>query len=273
MAEETKTYVFGQDGNNSMLPYALSNGMGNGWGGGILGFLLGAMFGGAWGGGGFGYGGNGGGAYVANALNNDAGRSLIMQGIQGNATAISQLANTLHTDTTSIQNALYSLSNIIQAGNANMSAQFAQCCCDNKLLSTQQGYENRIATMEQTNQLGAQADRNTKEITDAIASQTTAMTKEFCDVREREMQDKIDTLTAMNNNLRSQIDNANQTAQIQGYVASAIAPIKSDVEAIKATLPTTVNVPYNPITAVPTPVLYGMGYAGFGAGYGNGLWN
>lgn len=56
MAEEAKTYVFGNDGASSMWPLAaMSNGGFNGgWGGGILGFLAGILFGGLWGGNGFG---------------------------------------------------------------------------------------------------------------------------------------------------------------------------------------------------------------------------
>ena len=48
--------------------------------------------------------------------------------------------------------------NAIQSGNAAIASQLAQCCCENRLLTTQQGYESRIATMEQTNQLGGKID-------------------------------------------------------------------------------------------------------------------
>lgn len=289
MAEEAKTYVFGNDGASSMWPLAaMSNGGFNGgWGGGILGFLAGILFGGLWGGNGFGgWGGNGAAGMYAN---DSATRDLIIQGINGNHEAISTLSSTLHADLGDVQAALSSLSvglanvgaqvgmsslqvvNAIQAGDASLSRQLCECCCENRLLTTQQGYESRIATIEQTNQLGSQADRNTRSITDAIATQTTLITKEFCDLKERELQNKIDSLTASNATLRGQIDNANQTAAIESYVASLVNPIISDVQAIKAAQPPTVSVPFPQLTAVQTTP-YCANFAGFGPYGFNGAW-
>lgn len=292
MAEE-KTYVFGQDGAaSSMWPLAFAgnNGVGGGWGGGILGFLAGILCGGLWGGNGFsGFGSN-----AAAFAGDSATRDLIIQGINGNREAISTLSSTLHTDISSVEDALSSLGvglanvgaqvgmsglqvvNAIQAGDASLSRQLCECCCENRLLTTQSGYENRIQTIEQTNQLGSQADRNTRSITDAIAAQTTMITKEFCDLKEREMQDKIDSLTAANTALRGQIDNAAQTAAIESYVANLMNPLVSDVNAIKAAQPATVTVQYPQLTAVPAYSLYGNGSYGYNYGafpYGNGYWN
>ena len=142
------------------------------------------------------------------------------------------------------------VTNAIQSGNAAISRQLCECCCENRLLTTQQGYENRIQTIEQTNQLGSQADRNTQSIVGAIANQTTLITKEFCELKERELQNKIDALTAQNTQLQGQISNAAQTAQI----AAMIAPIQSELNAIKAAQPTTITLPNNSWTAVPTLV-------------------
>lgn len=286
MAEETKTYVFSPD-NNGNVPFwaAMNNGgmFGNGYGGGIIGFILGLLLGnGGWFGNGFGgNGGFGGTGYIANQLNNDAGRDLIMQGINGNADAVRTLATTLNSDFNAVQTALGTISsglqsvgsqvgmsglqvvNAIQSGNASLASQLAQCCCENRLLTTQQGYEAQIRTLEQTNQLGSQADRNANSIVGAINAQTVAMNDKFCEVKERELQDKIDALTAMNTQLRSQIDNANQTAQI----ASMLAPIKADIDAIKAKQPNTVPVEWPNLTAVNNTPYMGYGY------YGNSLWS
>lgn len=290
MAEESKTYVFGQDGANSALPWALagSNFGGNGLGYGLGALVLGLLFGGMWGGNGFGgFGGNG--AAIANS---DATRDLIMQGLAGNRESITQLASMLNSDFSTMQSLLSNINtsvnqvgaqvgmsglqviNSIQAGNATLASQLSQCCCENRLLTTQQSYESRIATIEQTNQLGSQADRNTRSITDAIAAQTTMITKEFCDLKEREMQDKINALTAANSQLRGQIDNANQTAQIEAYITGLINPIQADVNAIKAAQPATVRVQYPQLTAVPASTIYGNGYPnGYNYPYGNGYWS
>lgn len=226
------------------------------------------MFGG-WGNGGFGFGGNNGGTgFLANQLNNDAGRDLILQAINGRADALGQLANILNTDVATVQSGINTANlklqeigsqvgltglqviNSIQSGNASLASQLAQCCCENRLLTTQQGYESQIRTLEQTNQLGSQADRNTRSITDAIAAQSTMITKEFCDLKERDMQDKINALTAENATLKTTMNNNAQTAQF----AAMLAPIQSELVAIKANQPQTITLPYNQYTAVPTLV-------------------
>lgn len=301
MAEE-KTYVFG-DGSNATVPAWLAYGNGNGgfgsglggWGGGILGFFLGLLFGnggfGNWGG----WGGNRGGmGYVANQMNNDNNTDLLMTAInsQGEAsrTAIQSLASSLGQDFNLVNNAVQTLQsslstlalqqavsvpqiiNSIQSGDCAIQSKLAECCCENRLLTTQQGYESRIATIEQTNTLGSQADRNTRSITDAINAQTIAMDNQFCALKERELQSKIDTQSDIITQLRGQIDNANQTAAITGYVNSVVAPINAKIAEIANKMPNTVPVQYPNLVAVNnTPYTGGIGY-GYGYGYGtNGI--
>lgn len=298
MAEE-KTYVFG-DGSNATVPAWLAYGNGNGgwgngfggWGGGILGFFLGLLFGnggfGGWGNGFGGFGGRGAG-YLANQMNNDNNTDLLMNAINGTDSDVRLLATTLNADVNEVRSALSVLTNSIttlsgqtglgfqqvvnsiQSGDASLSRQLCECCCENRLLTTQQGYESRIQTLEQTNQLGSQADRNTRSITDAINAQTVAMDNQFCALKERELQSKIDTQADIITQLRGQIDNANQTAAITGYVNSIIAPLQKQVTEIANKIPNTVPVQYPNLVAVNnTPYTGGAGY-GYGIGYGNGL--
>ena len=289
MAEDSKTYVFGND---SQVPawMAMNNGGlfggNNGWGGGIVGFILGLLFGGNGFGGFGGFGGNSGAAAALGAqatANNNA--DLILNAINGTDADVRMLATTLNADVNSVKEALGTIStglatlgsqvgmsslpvvNAIKSGNAALASQLSQCCCENRLLTTQQGYEARIQTIEQTNLLGAQADRNTKSITDAIAAQTVAMNDGFCAIKERELQGKIDSLTAQNTTLRNQIDNANQTAQI----AAMLAPIQSEVNAIKASQPNTVPVQWPNLTAVSNTPYYG-GFNGWGYGSNGSYW-
>lgn len=279
MAEE-KTYVFDSASRNDIpLAYALNNnGWGNGgyglggWGGGILGFLLGALFGGGWGGfGGFGGNGMAGAGYLGNTINNDNNTDLIMNAINGTDSDVRLLATTLNADVNEVRSAISSLQlatqsvgsqvgmsglqviNAIQAGDASLASQLAQCCCENRLLTTTQGYEAQLRTIEQTNQLGSQADRNTASVINAINAQTIAMNDQFCALKERELQNKIDTLTANNTALKTQIDNANQTAA----VAAMLAPIQKEVSEIRAAQPSTATVQYPQLTAIPSYYLYG----------------
>ena len=305
-----ETYVFGEGNNgwnNGVLPVAFPYGGGFGNGNGFGSFnsiadlfglaIIASMFG--WGNGGFGgfggfggWGGGSGAGFLSNQLNNDSGRELLMNAItsqgeasrsatQNLATMLGQDFNLVNGAVQNVQNALSSLAasqgmstlqviNAIQSGNAALAAQFCQCCCEQRLLTVEQGYQSQIRTIEQTHQLGSQADRNTASIVGAINNLHTDMTREFCDVKEREMQEKISTLTANNALLRSQIDNAQQTAQIAGL----IAPIAKEVDDIKCRMPQTVPVQWPQLTAVnTTPYVsggfYGNGFGGWG-GFGFG---
>lgn len=251
--------------------------------------ILFAIFGGNFGFGGF--GGNGRGAL--NMLNTDYGVQTILNALSGNSNDIANLATALNVSTNQVQNGINSVNtnlmgignqigltsqqviNAIQNGNMSITNQLCQCCCEMRQTVTNQGYENQIRTLEQTNMLGSQADRNTNTIVGAIANLQTSMTDGFCAIKERELQDKIDALTATNTTLRGQIDNANQTATINAYVASLVTPIQNEVASIKASMPNTVPVQWPNLTAVnTTPYVSGGYYMNGGYGWnGNGYWS
>lgn len=289
--ESSKTYVFGQDTNSAFPYWAMNNGgllNGNGWGGGILGFLLGLFFGNGWGGfGGFG-GGNGAGAgFLSNQIDNNAGRELLMNAINSNGeasrAATQNLATMLGQDYSQVSSAIATiqsaLSNIalqqavsvpqvinsIQSGNSAIASQLAQCCCENRLLTTQQGYESQIATLNQTNQLGSQADRNANNIIGAINAQTVAMNDQFCAAKERDMQSKIDSLLADNSVLRSTISENRQTERFLG----AFNALDQKITELAAKQPQTVPVQWPQLTAVSTTPYMGNYY---GYGYQGNIW-
>lgn len=262
------------------------NGFGNDIGGLIALAIVASIFG--WNGGnGFGgFGGNNGQlGFLANQLNNDNGRDLIMQAVtsQGEAsrTAIQTLSSMLGQDfnlvnagVQNVQNALQTLAlqqavsvpqiiNSIQSGNSALAAQLAQCCC-----------ENRLATCEQTNTLQNTMNANGQRNVDAIADLKATMIQSFCDVKEREMQSKIDTQADIITQLRNAADNANQTNQIIGYVNSVVAPLQKSVTEIENKMPNTVPITWPNLTAVnTTPYVNGGFYGGFNGYYGNGFGN
>ena len=282
-------------GGNNVWPWLLAGGGGLGFGGfggaglggGILGFLLGALINNNGLGGLFGGNGNAAGAgFLSNQISNDTGRELIMNAINGTDADMRLLASTLNADVNEVRSAIASLNlaiqnvgsqvgmsglqvvNAIQSGNSALASQLCQCCCENKLLVTSQGYENRIQTIEQTNQLGIQADRNTAAITGSIADLKTTMVKEFCDARERDMQSKIDTQADLITQLRSKADNAEQTQRFM----SAFAVLDQKVTELAAKQPQTVPVQWPNLAAVNTTPYVSGGYyqGGFNGFYGPG---
>ncbi|MBQ3990276.1 MAG: hypothetical protein II630_05490 [Bacteroidales bacterium] len=299
------------NGNGSVgLPFSIPvnlggyGGFGGGFGNGMNGVfdifalaLVASMFGG-WGNGGFGGGfgnNNAAAGYIANQLNNYSGRELLMNAItsqgeagraavQNLATMIGQDFNLVNNAVSTVQNALSNLAlqqavsvpqiiNSIQSGNSALSQQFCQCCCQTQQQIMAQGYENQIRTIEQTSTLSNQANVNTAQVRADIAAQTTMINEKFCDLEKRELQDKITNLTANNALLRSQIDNANQTAAITSYVNGLVSPIAKEVNDIKCSMPQTVPVQWPQLTAVNTTPYVSGGFYGqpWGGFYGNGF--
>jgi hypothetical protein len=297
----------GNNNNGTNIPFSIPIGLGGfgngGFGFGNGGFnsiadlfglaIIASMFG--WGNGGFGggFGNWGGGAgqlgFLSNQLNNDSGRELIMNAItsqgesartaiQTMSTMVGQDFNLLNAGIQSAQNTLNQIANqlgmstlqminAVQSGDANVISTLQSCCCQTQKQIMEQGYQSQIATLNQTNQLGSQADRNTNSLLNAINAQTVAMNDQFCQARERDMQAKIDTQADIITQLRGQIDNANQTAQITGYVNSLIAPLQAKVTEIADKQLPTVPVQWPQIQAVNTTPYMG-GFNGF---YGNGF--
>ena len=224
---------------------------GNGWGNGsdllwiiFLFFLFPLLGRGGWGNG-FGGGNEGGcpsGAGLANLINNDNGRELLMSAIQGNGQAINNLATNLNCSVGQIQQAINGVSakvaevgcqvgmssqqiiNSIQAGNCQIANQMAQCCCDVKGAIQQQGYENRIATINQTDDLKSNANTQFNILGAKIDAQTQIINDKFCQLEMREMQNKIDTLRAEKSALELSASQQAQTANIVNQLRTP-API------------------------------------------------
>ena len=282
--------MFPEMGNNSIDPnllMALNNNGGFGGNNWIWILFMWLIWGyGGWGGNGF--GGNGGNGFLSNQISNDTGRELLMNAIQGNGTAISNLANLLNTEVQTVQNGIFTLNNAInsvgtqvgmsglqiqnaiQSGNAAIASQICQCCCENRLAICEQTNTlqaqiaanqaaDQLAVCQQTNTLTRQADTNTNSILNAIAGQNTLITKEFCDLKERELQNKINTQGDIITQLRNQISNDNQTLLFN----KALTALDDKIDAIAAKQPNTVPVQWpNIIAANATPYI-GYGQTSF----------
>lgn len=276
------------DGNqaNNILPWMLAgnNGFGNGlggWGGGILGFFLGLLFGNGWGGfGGFGngFGGGAGAGFLSNQINNDSGRELLMNAItsqgeagraatQNLATMLGQDFNLVNGAIATLQSGLSALAlqqavsvpqiiNSIQSGNSALASQLASCCC-----------ENRLAICQQTNTLGTAITDASQRNVDAIADLKTTMVKEFCDAKERDMQNEINRQGDIITQLRSQISNDKQT---EAFTA-AFNVLNDKITAMAAKQPSTVPVQWPNLQAVNTTPYVNGGYYGSPFGFGNGV--
>lgn len=305
---ESKTYVF--DGNNGgqggvgsdLLTGAMLGGGGFGGFGGanwLLPFLLFALWGNNGWGNGFGFGnrgGYGGGfanaagfGFISDQLNNDAGRELIMQAIQGNATAISQLSSALNCSTGEIRTAINGISTqlcnlgsqmgmntmqVIQAINAGDTAlqrELAQCCCDLKgaiadsKYATERGFcSTNQALTQGFSSVAYETQRQTCDLQNTIKDSTQQILAGQAAIEKRELQREIATL-----------QEEKQTYKLGNMIAAATNPILAEVESIKCKLPKTEVIPATP-EYVPINRSINLGYAPYCGGYnafGGWGWN
>ena len=245
--------------------------------------IIASMFGwgnGGWGNG-FGGGNNGGAAFLSNQLANDSGRDLIMQAITNNGeaqrTAVSNLSNMIGQDfnlvnsaVANVQNSLNQIANAqgmnalqvinaIQSGDASIISAFQNCCCENRLglcqlgNSVNQGFAgiqqsiaaksaaDQLATFQQTTALSDTMNRNYIALDNKIDAMESAR-------KDRE----ISALTAQVQKLESEKYSAALVQQAVSPVLGQLANIQSEVEAIKRCQPSTITLPNNSMTAVPT---------------------
>ena len=221
-----------------------------------------------WGGRGFGNGFGNGGDCCANGLpaqlNNDYGRELLMQAIQGNRSAIDQIASALNCSTTQLQNAICNVQGAIDkvAGQVGMTSQavinavqqqgceignqISSCCCNlSSLINqstcqtqgmiTQQGFNNQLRTLEQTNILQnglnqglannrEQATSQFNILSAKLDAQTVMINDKFCQLEMREMQNTIAQLREEKAALTASALSQQQTQNIVGQLRPTAVP-------------------------------------------------
>lgn len=277
--------------NNGGGLFGGNNGWGGGILGFFLGLLFGngGFFGGNGFGG---WGGGNGAGFLSNQINNDQGRDLLMQAItsQGEqsraavqtlSTMLGQDFNLVNSNIQTITQSLNQIANTqgmnalqvinaIQSGNCQLGSQLQQCCC-----------QNQMAIMEQTNALqnglnsgfnGVQQGIN--GVSQAIAAKSAADQLAMCqqtyaltDTMNRNYLNLDNKIDAMESNRKdreitaltakvAQLESQNFTA---GAIQQAVAPVlgqlsglRSEVDAIKRCQPSTITLPNNQFTVVPT---------------------
>ena len=306
--DDSKVFMFPDGGTkqtsdiNSLLPLLMmSNGgmNGGGWMWIIFLFFLyplmrnGGLFGNV--------GGNGNGCLgpLANMVNNNDGRDLIMQAINGNGAAVQRLATMFGTKVDMIQAAISQVNNavtqigckidsstgaLLNAGTQNtmtLAQQLANCCCNLKTIISDTAHQSQLETLRQTDTIkesvggvGNALTRGFADVGYALRDQTCNLEKSIDGVGDRviakldatekaAMQDKI-------NALQTQLTTEHQSGVIAQQIAAAVNPIAAAVQEIKCAQPQTVTVPYQPFQAVPNCVAYQYGmYNNNGL---NGFW-
>lgn len=117
-------------------------------------------------------------AALQDTVNSNHNNTIAIEAIKGNATAIGQLAQTLNSDFNTVSTAICNVKsaiervsgevgfsaerviNAINLGDANLMSKMQDCCCQQKQLILEQGYQSQLATERQTGILGSKLDGN-----------------------------------------------------------------------------------------------------------------
>ncbi len=250
--------------------------------------------------------------YLA-SVNGNEGRQYLAEIMNGRFDNLNTLAQMMNTSIEGIKSTIFGLQNsitevsgqigmsslqtinAIQAGNTSILSKLCECCCENRLAIANQTAalqsqlaandanvrlqlaqldgSDKLAICQQTNTLQNQAERDTNSILNAIAGQNTLITKEFCDLKERELQTKIDTQGDIITQLRNQISNDKQTLQFN----AAFHALDDKIDAIAAKQPNTVPVQWPNLVGVNATPYIGQGFypggnfGGWGSGFGGGI--
>ena len=291
-----KTYVFdnadGGCSNNGMMGllaslcnkqgldpnavFAMMNNRGNGgWGDcGAWWIVILLIFGwGGFGGFGGGFGGRGnaqGLADLGNLVNNDAGRELLMNAIQGNANAIGQLASTVHCDQNALMGAIQNLSTqlcnlgmgqkdvifAIQNGNQAILSKLCDCCCD---------LRQQVADFR--GDIALQMCNQTNSLTNSINFVNSSVERGFSSVAYETQRQTCDIINAMNSgfNAIKEREDAREIQslrdQVQAYQLSASQQQQT------ANLIAQLRPCPSPAFVVPNP--FGCGCNNYGYPFGN----
>lgn len=206
------------------------------------------------------------------------GQNTLMSAITGGTNEVRSLANTINCDVNAVQAAINAVQsaicnlgsqngmnfmqviNSINSGNASLANTLQSCCCDVKQLVTQQGYENRINNIEQTNTI----TKGFGDIAYATQAQTTALAANN-DANTRAVLAKLDQIEDDRKNREiNALTAENATLRSRAERQSELAPIYQQLNDIKCKQPETVTVPYSPITPVPSCVAWNAAlYGGF----------
>ena len=146
----------------------------------------------------------------------------------------------------------------INSGNCQVAQAVKDCCCQTQQNIIAQGYENRIASLQQGQaisngfaQIGYAAAENACAIKQNATDNTSRVLAKLDQMEDSRKDREIASLTAA---LTAATSRAERQAEL--------APIYQALNDIKCKQPNTVNVPYQPFTTIPNCVAWQNGLVG-----------
>lgn len=137
---------------------------------------------------------------IREQMSDNQNTGLLMDAIKGNGAAVGQLASQLNCDFNTLNSAICDVRggidkvagaiglsgerviNAVQAGDASVSRQLSECCCNIREAVTRQGYENQLATVNQTNTLQSSINFVNSSVERGFAASDYATQRQTCDI-------------------------------------------------------------------------------------------
>lgn len=166
-------------------------------------------------------------------LSDNHNSDLVMQAIQGNHNAMHELSNSLNVGfrdiqlaASNIQSAITSVSgnigtsaqNIINSvllGNKDLTQAIQTCCCENKMGVQKMGYENQLATMNQTNVLQERLTGIANGIQSGFSSTAYENQRQTCDIINSGKENTQRIIDVLNNHWSLETSQALQDAKFE----------------------------------------------------------
>lgn len=166
-------------------------------------------------------------------INDNNNNQWAREAIQGNGFAISQLAQNLNVDVNSLREAINSVNfgiaqlgsqngmgfagvtNAINLGNLNLIQQLKDCCCGLKTQILEQGYQGRIETINQTNEL-----KDSQRIENGLTR------AELASFRQEWENSRYQDVVAEKTRLQTELD----LLRTQQGTAAMISPLQAEIQ-------------------------------------------
>lgn len=173
-------------------------------------------------------------------INDNNNNQWAREAIQGNTFAISQLAQNLNVDYNSLTQAINSVNfgiaqlgtqtgmgiagvtNAINLGNLNIIQQMKDCCCGTQKQILEQGYQGRIETINQTNDLSA-----------VMRVESGLVRTEVAAFRQAWENARYQDLLAEKARLQTELDLLRQQNGTQAAITSAVSPVAQEMQNLK----------------------------------------
>lgn len=175
-------------------------------------------------------------AALSSQMNDNNNNAIAREAIQGNGFAISQLAQTLNVDTNQLRDALTNLNNsitqvgystgmgfagvtnAINLGNLNIIQQLKDCCCGMKTQVLEQGYQNQIQTINQTNDLQT-----------SMRVESGLTRAEIASFRQAWENARYQDVVADKTRLQTELDLLRTNQSTQAYFNQYVAPLQNAI--------------------------------------------